>query len=52
MVAFDKLQSAARVSGAPSFLDLPSLFDTIPPERIFTSPAEARTEPYATRRFG
>jgi phosphate transport system ATP-binding protein len=46
------LQQAARVSNATAFFYLGELVETGPTDRMFTSPANERTEAYITGRFG
>lgn len=46
------MQQAARVSDRTAFLLNGELVEAGPTERIFTNPAEPRTEAYVTGRFG
>ena len=46
------MQQAARVSDATGFLLLGELVEFGPTNRIFTNPADPRTEAYITGRFG
>jgi len=46
------MQQAARVSDRTAFFLAGELVETSPTERLFTSPADARTEAYVTGRFG
>ena len=46
------MQQAARVSDRTAFMLLGELVEAAPTSRLFTSPADARTESYITGRFG
>ena len=46
------MQQAARVSDRTAFFLLGELVEVAPTERLFTSPADPRTESYVTGRFG
>jgi phosphate transport system ATP-binding protein len=52
IIVTHNMQQAARVSDTTSFFYLGELVETGPTRRIFTSPAEQRTEAYVTGRFG
>jgi phosphate transport system ATP-binding protein len=52
IIVTHNLQQAARVSDVTAFFYLGSLVEMGPTERMFTSPAEERTEAYITGRFG
>jgi len=46
------MQQAARVSDYTGFFDRGRLIEFADTERIFTAPAQERTEAYITGRFG
>ena len=46
------MQQAARVSDFTAFFDQGELVEYAETERIFTAPANQRTEAYITGRFG
>jgi phosphate transport system ATP-binding protein len=46
------MQQAARASDFTAFFYLGELVELGPTTRIFTSPAQKRTEDYVTGRFG
>ena len=46
------MQQAARVSDRTAFFLAGELVEVAPTERLFTSPADPRTESYVTGRFG
>jgi phosphate transport system ATP-binding protein len=52
IIVTHNLQQAARVSNATAFFYLGELVETGPTDRMFTSPANERTEAYITGRFG
>jgi phosphate transport system ATP-binding protein len=52
VIVTHNLQQAARVSDTTSFFYLGSLVEHGPTRKIFTTPAEERTEAYITGRFG
>jgi phosphate transport system ATP-binding protein len=52
IIVTHNLQQAARVSDATAFFYLGALIEHGPTKRLFTSPANERTEAYITGRFG
>jgi phosphate transport system ATP-binding protein len=46
------MQQAARVSDQTAFFYLGELVEHGPTKKIFTNPAQTRTEDYVTGRFG
>lgn len=52
IIVTHNLQQAARVSDTTAFFYLGKLVEIGPTDRIFTSPANERTEAYITGRFG
>ena len=52
VIVTHNMQQAARVSDYTAFLDLGNLVEFGPTDRIFTKPAEKRTEDYVSGRFG
>ena len=52
IIVTHNLQQAARVSDATAFFYLGRLVEVGPTDRMFTSPANERTEAYITGRFG
>jgi phosphate transport system ATP-binding protein len=52
VIVTHNMQQAARVSDYTGFFDLGELIEFDETERIFTSPANSRTEAYITGRFG
>ena len=52
VIVTHNMQQAARVSEETGFFHLGELVEFGPTQRIFTSPAEERTEAYITGRFG
>jgi phosphate transport system ATP-binding protein len=52
VIVTHNMQQAARVSGDTAFFYLGELVEFGPTEKIFTSPAQKRTEDYVTGRFG
>jgi phosphate transport system ATP-binding protein len=46
------MQQAARVSQRTAFFHLGKIVEVGDTEKIFTSPAESRTQDYITGRFG
>jgi len=52
IIVTHNLQQAARVSDATAFFYLGQLVEIGPTDRMFTSPANDRTEAYITGRFG
>jgi phosphate transport system ATP-binding protein len=52
VIVTHNMQQAARVSAMTAFLDRGRLIEYGPTGKIFTSPAEERTEAYITGRFG
>jgi phosphate transport system ATP-binding protein len=52
VIVTHNLQQAARISDATAFFYLGELIETGPTDRMFTSPADERTEAYITGRFG
>jgi phosphate transport system ATP-binding protein len=52
VIVTHNLQQAARVSDSTAFFYLGELVEHGPTERIFTNPAETRTEDYVTGKFG
>jgi phosphate transport system ATP-binding protein len=52
VIVTHNMQQAARVSAMTAFLDGGELIEYGPTERIFTTPANERTEAYITGRFG
>jgi phosphate transport system ATP-binding protein len=52
VIVTHNLQQAARISDQTAFFYIGRLVEAGPTQRIFTSPAEERTEAYVTGRFG
>jgi phosphate transport system ATP-binding protein len=52
VIVTHNMQQAARVSDYTAFLYMGELIEYGPTERLFTNPAEDRTEAYITGRFG
>ena len=52
VIVTHNMQQAARVSDVTGFFDRGDLVEFGPTERIFTAPAQERTEAYITGRFG
>jgi phosphate transport system ATP-binding protein len=52
VIVTHNMQQAARVSDYTAFLYMGELIEYGPTERLFTNPAEERTEAYITGRFG
>ncbi len=52
VIVTHNMQQAARVSDRTAFMLLGELVEVAPTTRMFTSPADARTEAYITGRFG
>jgi len=52
VIVTHNLQQAARISDQTAFFYLGRLVEAGPTQRLFTSPAEERTEAYVTGRFG
>ena len=52
IIVTHNLQQAARVSDATAFFYLGRLVEMGPTDKMFTSPANERTEAYITGRFG
>ena len=52
VIVTHNMQQAARVSDFTGFFDLGELIEFGPTERMFTAPAQERTEAYMTGRFG
>ena len=52
VIVTHNMQQAARVSDCTGFFDLGQLVEFGETERIFTTPANERTEAYITGRFG
>jgi phosphate transport system ATP-binding protein len=52
VIVTHNMQQAARVSDFTAFLDRGELIEFGETDRIFTSPAQERTEAYITGRFG
>jgi len=52
VIVTHNMQQAARVSDFTAFFYLGDLVEFGPTSRIFTSPAQKRTEDYVTGRFG
>jgi phosphate transport system ATP-binding protein len=52
IIVTHNLQQAARVSDTTTFFYLGTMVETGPTKRIFTNPANERTEAYVTGRFG
>ena len=52
MIVTHNMQQAARVSDVTAFFDRGELIETGDTERVFTTPANERTEAYITGRFG
>ncbi|HEX4684794.1 MAG TPA: phosphate ABC transporter ATP-binding protein PstB [Gemmatimonadaceae bacterium] len=52
IIVTHNLQQAARVSDSTAFFYLGQLIEAGPTDRMFTSPANERTEAYITGRFG
>jgi phosphate transport system ATP-binding protein len=46
------MQQAARISGQTAFMLGGELIEYAPTSRVFTAPADSRTEAYVTGRFG
>jgi phosphate transport system ATP-binding protein len=52
VIVTHNMQQAARVSDRTAFFLLGELVEVGPTDRLFTSPADARTEDYITGKFG
>jgi phosphate transport system ATP-binding protein len=52
VIVTHNMQQAARVSDQTAFFLGGELIEVAPTERMFTSPADERTESYITGRFG
>ena len=52
MIVTHNMQQAARVSDYTGFFDRGELVEFSETERLFTTPAQERTEAYITGRFG
>ncbi len=52
VIVTHNMQQAARVSDWTAFFYMGELVECAPTERIFTNPAEQRTEDYVTGKFG
>jgi len=52
VIVTHNMQQAARVSDRTAFMLLGDLVEVAPTSRLFTSPADERTEAYITGRFG
>ena len=52
VIVTHNMQQAARVSDRTAFMLLGELVEVAPTSRLFTAPADARTEAYITGRFG
>jgi phosphate transport system ATP-binding protein len=52
VIVTHNMQQAARVSNRTAFLLLGELVEYSPTEKLFTAPAEKRTEDYVTGKFG
>jgi len=52
VIVTHNMQQAARVSDQTAFMLLGELVERAPTSRLFTSPADPRTEAYITGRFG
>ncbi len=52
VIVTHNMQQAARVSDRTAFMLLGELVEMAPTSRLFTSPADERTEAYITGRFG
>jgi phosphate transport system ATP-binding protein len=52
VIVTHNMQQAARVSDFTAFFDRGELIEFGETDRIFTSPAQERTEAYITGRFG
>jgi phosphate transport system ATP-binding protein len=52
VIVTHNMQQAARVSDVTAFFLMGDLVETAPTRRIFTNPADQRTEAYITGRFG
>ncbi|MFN8645689.1 MAG: phosphate ABC transporter ATP-binding protein PstB [Gemmatimonadales bacterium] len=52
VIVTHNMQQAARVSDVTAFFDRGELIETGDTERVFTTPANERTEAYITGRFG
>jgi phosphate transport system ATP-binding protein len=52
VIVTHNMQQAARVSDVTAFFLMGELVESGPTERIFTAPADTRTESYLTGRFG
>jgi phosphate transport system ATP-binding protein len=52
VIVTHNMQQAARVSDRTAFMLLGDLVEVAPTTRLFTSPADERTEAYITGRFG
>jgi phosphate transport system ATP-binding protein len=52
VIVTHNMQQAARVSDRTAFMLMGDLVEVAPTSRLFTSPADERTESYITGRFG
>jgi phosphate transport system ATP-binding protein len=52
VIVTHNMQQAARISDYTAFLYMGELVEYGPTDRLFTNPAEERTEAYVTGRFG
>jgi phosphate transport system ATP-binding protein len=52
VIVTHNMQQAARVSGETAFFLMGELVEVGPTQKIFTTPAQQRTEDYITGRFG
>ena len=52
VIVTHNMQQAARVSDRTAFLLTGELVEYAPTDRIFTAPADKRTEDYITGKFG
>jgi phosphate transport system ATP-binding protein len=52
VIVTHNMQQAARVSDRTAFMLLGELVEVAPTRRLFTNPADPRTEAYITGRFG
>ena len=52
VIVTHSMQQASRISDYTAFLYMGELIEYGPTKKIFTNPAEERTEAYVTGRFG
>jgi phosphate transport system ATP-binding protein len=52
LIVTHNMQQAARVSDTTTFFYLGTMVETGPTRKMFTAPANERTEAYVTGRFG